>query len=197
MHASCIWSEYGVATEHSCTQRKRYRTCMLLNLAAHNVSIRNVKVKVKTWMSQNVQCHKKFCNASVMCTLRFVTVYVMWRCTLCDVYVLELLRCMQLRFVTLRHVTFTLCCFTLCRTSRVLVRPSTLEDLQESKTSLESACPSVSILSWHFFTLINPIWIGDLGTDLKNRLFYNFVPDFDGFPTKISVLMLAFFFKAS
>ncbi len=29
-------------------------------------------------------------------------------------YVLELLRCGQLRFVTLRHVTFTLCCFTLC-----------------------------------------------------------------------------------
>ncbi len=31
-----------------------------------------------------------------------------------NLYVLELLRCVQLRFVTLRHVTFTLCCFTLC-----------------------------------------------------------------------------------
>ncbi len=29
-------------------------------------------------------------------------------------YALELLRCVQQRFVTLRHVTFTLCCFTLC-----------------------------------------------------------------------------------
>ncbi len=60
-----------------------------------------------------------FCNAFIMCTLHFVTVYILWRCTLCDVYVLklsvlELLRCVQLRFVTLRHVTFTLCCFTLC-----------------------------------------------------------------------------------
>ncbi len=40
-------------------------------------------------------------------------VYVLLRCTLCDVYdlktVLELLHCVQLRFVTLRHVTFTLC----------------------------------------------------------------------------------------
>jgi hypothetical protein len=33
---------------------------------------------------------------------------------LCDVYVLELLRFVQLRFVTICHVTFTLCCFTLC-----------------------------------------------------------------------------------
>ncbi len=30
------------------------------------------------------------------------------------IYVLELLSCVQLRFVTFRHVTFTLCCFTLC-----------------------------------------------------------------------------------
>jgi hypothetical protein len=29
-------------------------------------------------------------------------------------YVLELLHCVQLRFVTLRHGTFRLCCFTLC-----------------------------------------------------------------------------------
>ena len=29
-------------------------------------------------------------------------------------YILELLRCVQLHFVTLHHVTFTLCCFTLC-----------------------------------------------------------------------------------
>ena len=34
--------------------------------------------------------------------------------TFSKLYVLELLRCVQLQFVTLRHVMFTLCCFTLC-----------------------------------------------------------------------------------
>ena len=34
--------------------------------------------------------------------------------TFWKLYVLELLRCVQLRFVTLGHVTSTLCCFTLC-----------------------------------------------------------------------------------
>jgi hypothetical protein len=29
-------------------------------------------------------------------------------------YILELLRCVQLRFLTLHDVTSTLCCFTLC-----------------------------------------------------------------------------------
>ncbi len=45
-----------------------------------------------------------FCNAYIMCTLRFVTVYIWWRCTLCDVYVLK----------TLRFGTITLCAATLC-----------------------------------------------------------------------------------
>ncbi len=40
-----------------------------------------------------------FCNTYVMCTLHFVMVYVLWRCTLCDVYVLK----------TLRFETLTLC----------------------------------------------------------------------------------------
>ncbi len=34
--------------------------------------------------------------------------------TFWKLYVLELLRCVQLHFVTLRHVTFTLFCFMLC-----------------------------------------------------------------------------------
>jgi hypothetical protein len=34
----------GVAKKRRCTQCKRYRTCMLLNVAAHNVRIRNRKV---------------------------------------------------------------------------------------------------------------------------------------------------------
>ncbi len=50
IQSSCLFgsrfacAQAGVATLRSCTQRKRYRTCMLLNVAAHNVSIRNVKV---------------------------------------------------------------------------------------------------------------------------------------------------------
>ncbi len=44
-----------------------------------------------------------FCDA-----VRYVT-FMFWKLN-----VLELLRCVQLYFVTLRHVTFTLCCFTLC-----------------------------------------------------------------------------------
>ncbi len=58
---------------------------MLLNITAHNLSIRNVKV-----------------------SKRYVT-FTFWK-----LYVLELLRCVQLLVVTLRHVTFMLCCFTLC-----------------------------------------------------------------------------------
>jgi hypothetical protein len=38
------YTSIGVATYHRCTQRKRYKACMLLNVAAHNVSIRNLKV---------------------------------------------------------------------------------------------------------------------------------------------------------
>ncbi len=93
---------------------------MLLNIATHNVSMRNVKVSkrerhitnsvTKCTASQNVKCtlhkrHKKytFCDALLYVTFTF------WK-----LYVLELLHCAQLRFVKLCHVTFTLCCFTLC-----------------------------------------------------------------------------------
>ncbi len=31
------------------------------------------------------------------------------------------------------------------------------------------------------FTLCDPILVGDLWTEAKNRLFYQFAPDFDGF----------------
>ncbi len=136
-------------------QRTSHRSSFLLaillvllhNVDAHNVNVtgrvcylrsctqrKHTKHKiVTTWKSHNVQRHKTieniptFCNAYVMCTLHFVMVYVLWRCTLCDVYVfenfmfLELLHCVQLRFVTLRHVTFTLCCFTLC--SNIILFP--------------------------------------------------------------------------
>ncbi len=124
---------------YSCTQCKRYRTCMLLNVAAQRVSIRNVCVK--TWTSHNVQRHKTysvtytFCNAYVMCTLRFVTVYKMWRCTLGDVYVLELLHCVQLRYVTLRHVTFTLCCFTLCSNIPLRMLPDLMDVVAVGRTA--------------------------------------------------------------
>ncbi len=102
---------------------------MLLNVAAHNVSIQNLKVSkrerhityrvTKCTASQNVKCtlrnrYKTFCTG-----INFVTLYIMWRLrfenfTFWKLYVLELLCCVQQRFVTLRYVTFTLCCFTLC-----------------------------------------------------------------------------------
>ncbi len=98
---------------------------MLLNVAAHKVSIRNVKVsKCERHIMYSVT--KRTASQNVMCTLckvhfMFVKVYILWRCTLFDVYVLKTLCfgtltlcCVQLRFVTLRHVTSTLCCFTLC-----------------------------------------------------------------------------------
>jgi hypothetical protein len=37
------------------------------------------------------------------------------------------------------------------------------------------------ILSSRFFTLSDPIWLGDLGTEAKNRFFYHFGPDYDEF----------------
>ncbi len=99
---------------------------MLLNAAAHNVSIRNIKVS-KTWTSHNVQHHKKYIRfvrlRNVHFTfcygIHFVTLYVMWHLcfenfTFLDSCVVCLLSCVQLRFVTLCHVTFTICCFTLC-----------------------------------------------------------------------------------
>ncbi len=93
---------------------------MLLHVAANNVSIRNVKVSKR-------ECHIIY--AHVMCTLRFVRVYVLWLCTLCDIYILktlELLRSVQLRFVTLRHVTFRLCCFMLCSNIFRTILPTSL-----------------------------------------------------------------------
>jgi hypothetical protein len=32
-----------------------------------------------------------------------------------------------------------------------------------------------------FFTLSDPIWVGDLGSEAKKSIFYHFAPDFDGF----------------
>ncbi len=78
---------------------------MLLNVAAHNISIWNIKVskheRHNPTASQNIHA---FCNAYVMCTLHFVIVYLLWRCTLCDVYVLK----------TLHFGTLTLCAATFC-----------------------------------------------------------------------------------
>jgi hypothetical protein len=88
---------------------------MLLNLAAHNVKRKIVSM----WMSHNVHRHKTLSAHNVSVTKHFVTVtfcdavrYVMF--TFWKIYVLELLRCVHLCFVTLRHVTFMLCWFTLC-----------------------------------------------------------------------------------
>ncbi len=94
--------EFPPLSLRSCTQRKHTK-----------------RKSVTTWTSHNVQRHNTYSATKhevhyIIVTKHFVTVYILWRCTLCDVYVLKLLRCVQLRFVTLRHVTFTLCCFTLC-----------------------------------------------------------------------------------
>ncbi len=56
--------------------------------------------------SQNIQT---FCNSYVMCTLHIVMLYVLWLCTLCDVYVLK-----NLRFGTLTLCAATFCNITSC-----------------------------------------------------------------------------------
>jgi hypothetical protein len=41
--------------------------------------------------------------------------------------------------------------------------------------------PKREIFSLSFFALSEPIWVCDLGTEGKNRIFYQLTPDFDGF----------------
>ncbi len=49
---------------------------MLLNVAAHNVSIQNIKVsKRECHITYRVTKHTYICNTYVMCTLHFVMVY--------------------------------------------------------------------------------------------------------------------------
>jgi hypothetical protein len=96
---------------------------MLLNVAAHNVSIKMVKVSkcerhitysvTKCTASQNIKCtlhkhYKTFVTVYICDAVPFVT-FTFWK-----LYILELLRCVELCFVTLRHVTSMLCSFTLC-----------------------------------------------------------------------------------
>jgi hypothetical protein len=81
---------------------------MLLNVAAHYVSIPNVKVsKRERHITHNVQRQKKYSVINVKSTLcsvhfSFWTEYVLF--TLCDVYVLK----------TLPFGTLTLCAATFC-----------------------------------------------------------------------------------
>jgi hypothetical protein len=81
---------------------------MLLNVAAHNVSIQNIKVsKREHYITYSVT--KRTASQNVKCTLcnhykSFVTVYILRRCTLCDIYVLK----------TLHVGTLTLCAATFC-----------------------------------------------------------------------------------
>jgi hypothetical protein len=86
------------------------------------------RISVKTCMSvtyrtgsKNLQRHKMLSVHYEGVTKRFVTVYLLRCCTLCDVYVLKTLRFVQIHFVTLRHVKFTLCCFTLCSNIRISI----------------------------------------------------------------------------
>ncbi len=48
-----------------------------------------------------------FFDVFVLCTIRFVTQYVLWLCTLCNFYVLKFLRFVFLLSVQLRLVTYT------------------------------------------------------------------------------------------
>ena len=41
--------------------------------------------------------------------------------------------------------------------------------------------PKRENFSLAFFALSEPIWLCDLGTGEKNRIFYQLTPDFDGF----------------
>ncbi len=41
--------------------------------------------------------------------------------------------------------------------------------------------PKRENFSLAFFALNEPIWVCDLGTGEKNRIFYQLTPDFDGF----------------
>jgi hypothetical protein len=41
--------------------------------------------------------------------------------------------------------------------------------------------PKRENFSLAFFALTEPIWVCELGTDEKNRIFYRLTPDFDGF----------------
>ncbi len=41
--------------------------------------------------------------------------------------------------------------------------------------------PKRENFSLAFFALSEPIWVCELGTDEKNRIFYRLTPDFDGF----------------
>jgi hypothetical protein len=56
------------------------------------------------WKSHKVKRHKTLSAHYVSVTKRFVTVYVLWRCTLCTVYVLK----------TLSFGTLTLCAARFC-----------------------------------------------------------------------------------
>jgi hypothetical protein len=86
---------------------------VLLNVAAHNISIRKVKVsKREHHITYSVTKCTASQNAYVMCTLHVVMVYVLWRCTLCDIYVLK-----TLGFGTLTLSAATFCNIISCDTS--------------------------------------------------------------------------------
>ena len=76
--------------------------------------------------------------------VRYVTyvTFMLWK-----LYVLELLRCVQPRFVTLLHVTFMLCCFTLCSNiqfddARLLVSSRFFAEQEEPPWNVESRIDS-------------------------------------------------------
>ncbi len=65
----------------------------------------------------------------MFCDVVHYVTFMFWK-----LYVSELLRCVQLRFVTLRHVTSTLCCLTLC--SNILQGPELHQDVSGQQEPL-------------------------------------------------------------
>ncbi len=101
---------------------------MLLNVAAHKVSIRNVKVsKRECYIMYSVTKHTACTAHYVIITKRFVTVYILWHCTLFDIYVLK----------TLRFGTLTLCAATFCNITSCDVYVMLLYVMQQHRRKLQ------------------------------------------------------------
>jgi hypothetical protein len=66
-------------------------------------------------------------------------------------------------------------------------RGKSKEELKEEEEAvIRYVVPSLKVpkrenFSLSFFALREPIWVRDLGTGEKNRIFYQLTPDFDGF----------------
>ena len=70
--------------------------------------------------------------------------------------------------------------FFVYRTLSMRQKTQNLQDLQATPTVMLKV-PKRENFSLAFFALSEPIWVCELGTGEKNRIFYRLTPDFDGF----------------